>query len=233
MSVAMSSTSATSTTANILIVEDDVRLAQMLEAELAQQGYNPTLSHSGSEALAAAAVTPFDLVILDLNLPDIDGIEIAERLRRDTEASILILSARGDVSHRVAGLYAGASDYLTKPFSVHELLARIHVRLRERQQEEDVIRVGGLVLDTHRKACLVGGEMLELTAQEFRVLSLLLQNRGRIFSKDDLEQRLYGGKEPPGSNTIEVFVYQLRKKLAAAGVRDLIRTVRGMGYVIR
>lgn len=223
----------TTTSAKILIVEDDVRLAEMLEQELAQQGYVPTLSHSGSEALAQATEEAFDLIILDLNLPDLDGIEVAERLKRGSDASILMLTARADVNNRVAGLYAGASDYMTKPFSVHELLARVHARLRERHQEDDVIRVGNLELDMNRRACIVSGEMLILTAQEFRVLTLLLQNRGRIFSKDDLEQRLYSDKELPGSNTIEVFIYQLRKKLAAAGVKDLIRTVRGMGYVVR
>jgi DNA-binding response OmpR family regulator len=218
--------------ARILVVEDDKRLAKLLTQELAQGGYEATVVHTGTDALVQAQAHTFALILLDLNLPDMDGIEVAERLRGHVEASILMLTARGDVGSRVEGLYAGASDYLTKPFSIHELLARIHVRLRERQTSNTRISHKGLELDPEAGTCLAAGESLVLTAREFTLLNLLLTQRGRTFSKEDLEDRLYG-PELPGSNTVEVFISNLRKKLAAAGVPDLISTVRGMGYVVR
>jgi DNA-binding response OmpR family regulator len=218
--------------ARILVVEDDLKLAQLLTSELGQAGYQVTAVHTGTDALVQAESERFDLVILDLNLPDVDGIEVAERLTRAVPANILMLTARSDVRSRVDGLYAGSSDYLTKPFSVPELLARVHVRLRGRQAGRQVLEHGALSLDPQSGACYANGELLPLTVQEFKVLLLLLEQRGRIFSKEGLEERLYGG-ELPGSNTIEVFISNLRKKLAAAGVEGLISTVRGLGYVVR
>ena len=217
----------------ILVVEDDLRLATLLKQELAQEGYEVEAVHNGTDALLRAAAHAFDLVILDLNLPDIDGLEVATRLRRDSEVSILMLTARGDVSSRVEGLYAGASDYLTKPFSVQELRARVHVRLREKGQPAEVLACGELLLEPAAGHCTVAGRELPLTSLEFRLLELFLTHKGRIFSKEDLEDRLYGADKLPGSNTVEVFVSNLRRKLAAAGVQGMIQTVRGMGYVVR
>lgn len=216
----------------ILVVEDDKRLAKLLEQELGHEGYQVEAVHTGTDALLRGE-DDFALIILDLNLPDIDGIEVAERFKGRAEASILMLTARGDVASRVEGLYAGASDYLTKPFSVQELLARVHVRLRERLKAADTLVYDELELDLQRRQCSVKGAALDLTAQEFRLLELLLSAQGRIFSKEDLEDRLYGVDALPGSNTIEVFISNVRKKLMQAGLKDLIRTVRGMGYVIR
>lgn len=218
--------------ARILVVEDDLKLAQLLVSELGQADYKVVAVHTGTDALVQTESGRFDLVILDLNLPDLDGIEVAERLTRGAPANILMLTARGDVKSRVEGLYAGASDYLTKPFSVQELLARVHVRLRSRQADLQVIEYGALSLEPQSGSCYANGELLALTAQEFKVLLLLLEQRGRIFSKEGLEERLYDGGLP-GSNTIEVFISNLRKKLAAAGVEGLIQTVRGLGYVVR
>lgn len=217
----------------ILVVEDDLRLATLLRQELAQGGYRVEVVHNGTDALLKADERPFDLVILDLNLPDIDGLEVAARLRHDSEVSILMLTARGDVGSRVEGLYAGASDYLTKPFSVQELRARVHVRLRERSKPAEVLTYGPLALEPAAGHCAVAGETLSLTSLEFRLLELFLTHKGRIFSKEDLEDRLYGAERLPGSNTVEVFVSNLRRKLAAADLQGMIQTVRGMGYVVR
>ena len=217
----------------ILVVEDDLRLATLLRQELTQEGYRVESVYSGLDALARSAAEAFDLVILDLNLPDIDGIEVATRLRQDSDVSILMLTARGDVSSRVEGLYAGASDYLTKPFSVQELRARVHVRLRDRERPAEVLTFGPLTLAPAAGHCAVSGRSLPLTSLEFRLLELFLTHRGRIFSKEDVEDRLYGADRLPGSNTVEVFVSNLRRKLAAAGVEGMIQTVRGMGYVVR
>ena len=221
----------------ILVVEDDLRLATLLRQELAHDGHRVTVVHNGTDALLEADERAFDLVILDLNLPDIDGLEVAERLRADahsgSEVSILMLTARGDVGSRVEGLYAGASDYLTKPFSVQELRARVHVRLRERSQPAEVLTFGVLSLEPAAGNCTAAGKPLPLTTLEFRLLELFLTHKGRIFSKEDLEDRLYGAERLPGSNTVEVFVSNLRRKLAAADLQGMIQTVRGMGYVVR
>lgn len=213
--------------ATILVVEDDLRLAKLLQQELSHDGHRVEVVHNGTDALVRADERAFDLVVLDLNLPDMDGVEVAERLRSGGEfgASILMLTARGDVKSRVEGLYAGASDYMTKPFSVQELLARVHVRLRERARPAEVIRHGELVLEPGTGHCAVAGQPLALTSLEFRLLELFLTHKGRIFSKEDVEDRLYGADRLPGSNTIEVFVSNLRKKLAAAGMNGMIQTL--------
>lgn len=215
--------------ARILIVEDDPQLAQALEHEL-RNAYLPHLAGTGREALFLAETEPFDLILLDLNLPDVDGIEVAEQLR-DNDAEILMLTARGDVKSRVDGLYAGASDYLAKPFDMNELLARIHARLR-RRATPDTIRFGDLELVVEDRSCTVAGEPVRLTEQEFNVLSLLIVNQGRVFSKTAIEDRLYPG-EGPRSNAVEALISKLRRKLADAGTTERIQTIRGLGYVVR
>jgi DNA-binding response OmpR family regulator len=220
------------TKSNILIVEDDQRLAQLLSQELSYEGHRVVKVHSGIDALLAAEET-FDLIVLDLNLPDMDGVEVAERLRGRSEASILMLTARADIESKIKGLYAGASDYVTKPFSLQELVARIHVRLRERQKTQQILVYQSLELDSLAKVCRIEGRVLPLTSQEFRLLELFLNHSGRIFSKEDLETRLYSTEDLPGSNTIEVFISSLRKKLTQHGLPHMIQTVRGMGYLLR
>lgn len=219
--------------AKILIVEDDKRLSDMLCQELGYEGHEAVAVSSGSEALQRATGESFDLIVLDLNLPDMDGLEVAERLHGQVASSILMLTARADLASRVAGLYAGASDYMTKPFSLQELLARIYVRLRERNPNNGRLTYKELELDSNSRQCIVKDEVLILTAHEYSLLELLLKNQGRIFSKEEIETRLYHSHDGPGSNTIEVFVSSLRKKLAQSGIEGLISTVRGMGYVIQ
>lgn len=218
--------------ARLLLVEDDQSLVTLLDEQLGQMGYAVQSVGTGGEALFLAEEEPFDLIVLDLNLPDMDGIEVAEWLQGRNEASILILTARGDVDSRVEGLYAGASDYLTKPFSIHELVARIHARLRERERTAAELRYDGLLLDTASNSCVVDGQVFVLPELEFKLLRLLIGNRGRLFSKEELQRQLYGSDQP-GSNTIEVFVHNLRKKLSAVGMDDVIKTVRSKGYLVR
>jgi DNA-binding response OmpR family regulator len=219
--------------AKLLIVEDDKRLSDMLCQELGYEGHDVVAVHKGAEALLRATSETFDLIVLDLNLPDMDGLEVAERLHGSISSSILMLTARADLASRVAGLYAGASDYMTKPFSLQELLARIFVRLRERNPNNGRLAYKELELDSNSRQCIVKDEVLMLTANEYALLELLLKNQGRIFSKEDIEERLYRNHDGPGSTTIEVFVSSLRKKLAQAGAEGVISTVRGMGYVIQ
>lgn len=219
--------------ARVLVVEDDVSLVELLEKQLEQLGYLATSVTTGGEALYRAEEEPFDLIILDLNLPDMDGVEVAEWLQGRSEASILILTARGDVDSRVEGLYAGASDYLTKPFSMHELAARVHARLRERERSSAELRYGEMVVDPLSNSCQLNGKSVVLPELEFELLRLLVSNRGKLFSKEDLQRHLYG-TEQPGSNTVEVFVHNVRKKLGAVGMQDeVIKTVRNKGYLVR
>lgn len=213
----------------ILIVEDDTQLAAALDGELSR-AYETHVVHLGREALRRCETEAFDLILLDLNLPDIDGLEIAERLA-DHDADILILTARSDVPSRVQGLYAGASDYLSKPFDMQELLARVYARLRKRVPSQEY-RHGAVVLSVVDRTCRVDGRVVELTAQEYQLLSVLLANQSRVYAKDTLERRLYAD-EVMSSNALEVLVSRLRKKLAAAGADDLIQTIRGLGYVVR
>lgn len=214
----------------ILVVEDDPRLSTLLEQELGYSGYAVTSVRTGAEALVTAEEGEFALILLDLNLPDFDGLEVAERLHGRVDADILMVTARGEVRDRVAGLYAGASDYLVKPFSVQELLARVHARLRGRAQPSS-LDCGPVTLDLYTNTCRVADQVLALSSYELDVLRLLLSNPGRIFSKEDLENRLYG-PELPASNTVEVFVSRLRAKLGEAGARGVLQTVRGLGYVM-
>jgi DNA-binding response OmpR family regulator len=212
----------------ILIVEDDRALAEVLDHEL-QRAYATRVVHTGHDALVLAATEPFDLIVLDLGLPDMDGIEVAEQLR-GTPVKILMLTARADVRSRVVGLYAGASDYMAKPFDLQELLARVYAQLRRGRQE--VYTWGTIALSETDRVCTVDGEELPLTALEFRLMALLMANQGRVFDKDTLEERLYE-TEAPSSNVLEVLVSRLRAKLAGAGLEGVVENVRGMGYVIR
>lgn len=214
----------------LLVVEDEPQLAAMLREQLTIAGYGVEAAGTLATARAALADAPFDLVVLDLHLPDGDGLTLAEEIRQDDRVAVLILSARADVESRVAGLYAGASDYVTKPFSVQELLARIHVRLRERGGAP-TLRYGDLELDPQTGRCAAGERSVLLPEREAAVLALLLRYRGRVFGQADVERALYGA-DVPDSNTVEVFVYNLRRKLAALGQSDVIRTVRNRGYVI-
>ncbi len=213
----------------ILIVEDDARLAEALEREL-RLGYDTVVVHNGRDALFRAETERFDLILLDLNLPDVDGIEVAEQLD-GSDADIVMLTARSDVASRVRGLYAGAADYLAKPFDMQELLARVYARMRTRARAQ-LAQWGPLTLSAADRSCHVEGEPLDLSAQEFQLLALLVGHQGRVFSKRTLEERLYPN-EPPASNAIEALVSRLRRKLADAGVRDAIQTIRGLGYLVR
>lgn len=220
---------------HLLLVEDDAQLTSLLQEQLTLAGH--TVVHAPNLAAARTELADgiFDLVILDRGLPDGDGLELASGLAESAEAdgrgpAILMLTARVDVDSRVEGLYAGAADYLTKPFSVQELLARIHVRLRERARPDN-ISLGPLKLDASSLSFSTGTGPVFLPENEFRILHLMAQYQGRLFTQEDLERTIYG-PDIPDSNTIEVYIYNLRRKLAAAGVQNLIRTVRNRGYLI-
>ena len=215
--------------ARILVVEDDVPLRELLVRELSERGFDVVAVGRGGDGLAEASAHPPDLVVLDLGLPDVDGLEVARRLHED-EVPVLILTARADVDARVEGLYAGASDYVTKPFEVRELVARVHAHLRDRAGGEEVER-NGIRLDTRSGSVRVGGEARVLPAREADLLRLLLAHPGKVFPREELEHRLYGMASPE-SNAVQVYVSRVRRTLAELGVPNAIVTLRGKGYTI-
>lgn len=216
----------------ILLVEDDSILADALSQALRQSGYVVDLVTDGSLADSALSQDIFDLVVLDLGLPGLDGTQVLKRLRsRKSGIPVLILTARDTLADRVGGLDLGADDYLTKPFDLLELEARIRALIRRKHGMADTqIRYGPLIYDTVDKSVMVNDRNLDLSAREISVLEILLLRAGRVVSKEHLSESLYGWGEDVGENAIEVGIHRLRKKLEPIGIN--IRTVRGLGYML-
>ncbi len=220
--------------ARVLVVEDDEDIAQVLVRSLRMEGYEVRASADGEAALRdAAAFTP-DLVVLDLGLPEIDGVDVARQLRDDGDVPILILTARDAVESRVEGLDAGADDYLVKPFDRQELLARLRALLRRRPPRGAAsLVVSDLTLnpDTHEVAR--GARPIELTQREFELLEYLMRNERLVVARQRLLEEVWGYDPFATTNTIEVFVSNLRRKLESGGEARLLHTIRGAGYVLR
>ncbi len=216
----------------ILLVEDDEALADGLSSSLADGGFNVTLAVTGAYADSALRTQPYDLVILDLGLPDTDGREILRRLRaRKSSVPVLILTARDGLNDRVSGLELGADDYMIKPFELRELEARVRALLRRSHggYSHDLV-AGRLVLDTRNHQIRIDGAPAPLPSREYGVLEALLLHAGHVVSKDHIAQRLAVRSEELADNAIEVYVHRLRKRLDPLGIR--IRTVRGLGYLL-
>lgn len=213
----------------ILIAEDEERIVSFLEKGLRSSGYVTTAVFSGPDALAYARDDDFDLLILDLGLPGLDGQEVLRQLReRGERLPVVILTARDGVEDTVAGLEGGADDYVTKPFRFEELLARVRVRLRDGAQaaETTVLSHGSLTLDLRTRRAARDGRTVELTAREFALLETLLRHPDQVLSREQLLSHVWGYDFDPGSNVVDVYVRYLRRKLGA----DVVETVRGMGY---
>jgi len=218
----------------ILIAEDEPRIVGFLEKGLRANGFTTAVAKDGHEAVAMADSSRFDLLILDLGLPGQDGWLVLEELRgRGEHLSIIILTARDDLSDKVAGLEGGADDYVTKPFRFEELLARVRLRLRDRHlpkgKEEMVLKTGNVVLDLHTRQVWVDDRPVELSAREFILFETFIRHSGQVMSREQLLSRVWGYDYDPGSNIVDVYVGYLRKKLGAG----LIETVRGFGYRLR
>jgi two-component system OmpR family response regulator len=214
----------------ILVVEDDSLLAQGLTRILSRAGHAVDQAENGLQADKALRAAPYELVVLDIGLPDIDGFEVLRRLRRRHAATnVLVLTARDAVEDRVHGLDLGADDYLTKPFSVNEFEARVRALLRRTSLPAGAVSMGGLTVDVEAKRVRVNGTSIELTVREWALLELFMARPGRVLSKEQIAQQLADYDAQLTPNAIEVYVSRLRAKIESAGVR--IRTVRGFGYL--
>ncbi len=218
----------------ILAVDDDPEIRGLLKRGLSYEGYAVDVAGDGAEALAQAREREPDLVILDIMMPGIDGIEVSKRLRQAGDVPILMLTAKGTVADRVAGLESGADDYLVKPFAFDELLARVRALLRRRQPREgEILRFSDLTLNTATREVRRGNESIELTAQEFNLLELFVRHPRQVLSRHTIFERVWRFDFGGESNIIEVYVRYLRSKLEAGGKPRLIHTVRGVGYVLK
>jgi DNA-binding response OmpR family regulator len=218
----------------VLVVEDDAEIAGVLRRALDREGYEVKLAVDGVEALEQASVFSPDAVVLDLGLPRLDGVEVARRLRTDGDVPILMLTARDALDARVAGLDSGADDYVVKPFEREELLARLRSMLRRRPPRGAAsLVVGDVQLNPATHEARRGERLLDLTAREFELLEHLMRNERLVVSREALLEDVWGYVFPGETNTVDVFVSNLRRKLEAGGEARVLHTVRGSGYVLR
>ncbi|WP_297379789.1 heavy metal response regulator transcription factor [Roseateles chitinivorans] len=221
----------------ILIVEDEVKAADYLRKGLTEEGYSVEVAHNGVDGLHMASVNNYDLLILDGQLPGIDGLAMLGAIRQSSDVPILMVTARARVEDRVKGLQSGADDYLTKPYAFSELVARVQVLLRRRMggrqvTEESVYRVADLEVDPIRRKVVRSGQRIDLTTKEFGLLALLMRRKGEVLSRTEIAEQVWDMNFDSDTNVVEVAIRRLRVKIDQPFERALIHTVRGMGYVI-
>lgn len=219
----------------ILIVEDEEAIARFLELELRHEGYEVGKAADGRAGLEQALSGKYDLVLLDIMLPLLSGLEVIRRLRRESQIPVIMLTARDTVMDKVSGLDMGADDYITKPFAIEELLARIRTALRKRPQTaaSSVLTCGPVTMDVARHQVLCQGNPVELTSREFDVLKLMMENPQIVLSRDTFLTKVWGYDYMGETNVVDVYIRYLRSKLDDAYGLSLIHTVRGVGYVLR
>ncbi|MDN5315510.1 MAG: hypothetical protein PWP10_4260 [Clostridiales bacterium] len=222
----------------ILIIEDEEKLARFVELELSYEGYEVEKAHDGRDGLLLATTRPFDLILLDILLPSLNGIEVLRRIRKISAVPVILLTARDAVVDKVTGLDAGAEDYITKPFAIEELLARIRVALRKKANGSSVVSsneliAGDLSLDPEARLVKVHSVVIDLTKREFDLLEYLLRNKNIVISRDTLLQEIWGYDFAGGTNAVDVYIRYLRAKIEEPYEINLIHTVRGVGYVLK
>ena len=224
----------------ILIVEDEHQLARFIQLELEHEDYETAVAGDGREGLELAESGKFDLVLLDIMLPGLNGLEVLRRLRKaENNVPVIMLTARDSVMDKVSGLDMGADDYITKPFAIEELLARIRVTLRqhrpsgEGKDKDEIISFKELSMDTARHSVTCGGKPLELTVKEFGLLQALLENVSIVLTREQLLERVWGYDYFGETNVVDVYIIYLRSKLEEVSDTKYIQTVRGVGYVIK
>ena len=215
----------------VLVVEDDEKIARLLRIVLEENDYEVEVAHDGEEALYLYETYNPHLIVLDLMLPKIDGFTVLEKIREnDEEIGIIVLTARGEIENRVKGLKKGADDYIPKPFHLEELLARIE-RVAKRIRKVDRIEVNGIVLDIENWKLVVDGKEIGLSEKEFALLKILFENRGRVLSRKEILESIWGDSENISKNIVDVYIKHLRDKLGNKG--EVIKTVRGKGYGVQ
>ena len=218
----------------ILLIEDEEKLARMVELELQYEGYRVEKAFDGRSGLELALGGGFDLVLLDIMLPQLSGMEVLRRLRKESRVPVIMLTARDSVVDKVSGLDSGADDYITKPFAIEELLARIRAALRNHGgRDGQLLTAGPLAMDVERHQVTVRGQTVELTKKEFDLLRHLLENKGRVLTREALLDSVWGFDFVGETNSVDVYIRFLRSKIDEAFGIKLIHTVRGVGYVIK
>ena len=219
----------------VLVVEDEKKTASFVRKALQGEGFAVDVCHDGEAALAAAAATPFDALVLDIMLPGRDGLSVLRQLReRKNTTPVLLLSARGEVNERVEGLNAGADDYLPKPFELAELVARVRaLTRRSTENKSTTLRVADLTLDTLTHRAERGGNTIELTAREYRLLEFLMRSAGRPCGRMMILEKVWDYNFDPGTNLVDVYIRRVREKIDAEFESKLLHTVRGSGYVLK
>lgn len=218
----------------ILIIEDEEKIARFIELELGYEGYTTTKAFDGRTGLELAETNEFDLILLDVMLPQLSGMEVLRRIRRTSSIPIIMLTARDSVMDKVSGLDSGANDYITKPFAIEELLARIRTALRNTMPEDlGVLSASGLQLDTGRRTVSMMGKPIDLTKREFDLLHFLLKNKGMVISRETLLENVWGFDFSGETNAVDVYIRFLRGKIDEVFNVKLIHTIRGVGYVIK
>ncbi|BAE82932.1 Response regulator ArlR [bioreactor metagenome] len=220
---------------SILIIEDEEKIARFVELELGYEGYNVTKAFDGRTGLELAETGRFDLILLDVMLPKLNGTEVLRRIRRTSAVPIIMLTARDSVMDKVSGLDSGANDYITKPFAIEELLARIRNALRNTAplSSTEVLSASGLELDADRRTVTMRGKPVDLTKREFDLLHFLLKNKGIVLSRESLLENVWGFDFAGDTNAVDVYIRFLRGKIDEVFNLKFIHTVRGVGYVIK
>lgn len=219
----------------VLVVDDDRKTAGFISKALKAEGFAVDVLHNGDEALAAICTTPFDAVVLDIMLAGRDGLSVLRQARsRGNRTPVLLLSARGEVNERVEGLNAGADDYVSKPFALEELVARVRSLVRRGgETKSPILRVGDLTLDTTTRTAQRGARAIELTTREFRLLEFLMRSPGQVCGRMMIIEKVWDYDFDPGSNIVDVYVRKLRDKIDASGETKLLHSVRSVGYVMK
>lgn len=226
---------------NILVIDDEEKISRLLQLELIHEGYEVDLAGNGREGLEKALQRSWDLIILDIMLPELNGIEVLRRLRRTDETTpVIMVTARDTTPDKVAGLDQGANDYITKPFEIEELLARIRANIRHRadetaqqERESDVIQIDGLVLNKKSRIVIREGQRIELTPKEYDLLLYLMENKNHVLCREQIITNVWGFDFVGDTNVVDVYIRYVRKKIDQHFTMKLIQTIRGVGYCIR
>lgn len=221
---------------NILLLEDEVKLARFIELELKYEGYNIDMCHDGREGLEMFYKKNYNLVLLDLMLPGFNGLEICRRIRKTSNVPIIMLTAKDDVMDKVAGLDSGADDYMTKPFAIEELLARMRVALKRQlvtPVSKNILQVDNLSVDTDLRVVKIDNDIIDLTKTEYDLLVYLMQNKNLVLSREQILNTVWGYEYIGETNVVDVYIRYLRSKLDEQYNKKYIHTIRGVGYIVK